>query len=146
MSQQGQNLPTDGLVIGKDGTRRWYRNGKLHREDGPAVEYADGVKIWFFCGELHCDDGPAYESANGHKEWWFLNKQHRIDGPAIVRADGREEWYIAGVKLSPEEIKGIVDREEAKVAAKIVAEVYGGIAEDIEPAQPLRFKRHRPVP
>ena len=29
-----------------DGTKKWYRNGKLHREDGPAIERADGSKEW----------------------------------------------------------------------------------------------------
>ena len=27
--------------------RRWYKHGKLHREDGPAMEYADGNKEWW---------------------------------------------------------------------------------------------------
>lgn len=26
----------------------YYNNGKLHREDGPAVEYYDGEKRWFY--------------------------------------------------------------------------------------------------
>ena len=25
----------------------WYRNGKLHRDDGPAFEYANGTKEWW---------------------------------------------------------------------------------------------------
>ena len=25
----------------------WYLNGKLHREDGPAVEYSNGSKRWY---------------------------------------------------------------------------------------------------
>jgi hypothetical protein len=29
------------------GDRYWYLNGKLHREDGPAVEYANGMCCWF---------------------------------------------------------------------------------------------------
>jgi hypothetical protein len=27
--------------------RCWYINGKLHREDGPAVKYASGDKEWY---------------------------------------------------------------------------------------------------
>ena len=33
-----------------DGTKRWQLNGKLHREDGPAVEHFDGVKYWHLNG------------------------------------------------------------------------------------------------
>ena len=32
------------------GTKRWWLNNKLHREDGPAVEHFDGVKYWHLNG------------------------------------------------------------------------------------------------
>ncbi len=44
-----------------DGTKGWYRDGKHHRDDGPAVEWADGTKGWYRDGKLHRDDGPAVE-------------------------------------------------------------------------------------
>ena len=34
-----------------DGNKRWYLNGKIHREDGPAVERADGSKFWYLNGK-----------------------------------------------------------------------------------------------
>ncbi len=33
-----------------DGVKEWYLDGKLHREDGPAIEYPDGSKEWFLNG------------------------------------------------------------------------------------------------
>ena len=30
-----------------NGTKRWFLNGKRHREDGPAIEFADGNKYWY---------------------------------------------------------------------------------------------------
>jgi len=33
------------------GAKFWYLNGKQHREDGPAVEYADGSKFWYLNGK-----------------------------------------------------------------------------------------------
>jgi hypothetical protein len=35
----------------ESGERRWYLNGELHREDGPAVEYASGREFWYLNGE-----------------------------------------------------------------------------------------------
>ena len=32
------------------GYKHWYQNGKLHRIDGPAAEYADGGKHWYAHG------------------------------------------------------------------------------------------------
>ena len=29
----------------------WTLNGKLHREDGPACEWADGYKAWYLNGK-----------------------------------------------------------------------------------------------
>ena len=34
------------------GTKEWYRNDKLHREDGPAIEYVDGTKEWWLNGNF----------------------------------------------------------------------------------------------
>ena len=53
--------------------RTEWRNssGELHREDGPAIEYADGSKVWFFNGKRHREDGPAVERANGDKAWYL---------------------------------------------------------------------------
>ena len=33
------------------GDKEWYLNGKLHREDGPAVEYSYGTKYWYLNGK-----------------------------------------------------------------------------------------------
>ena len=58
-----------------NGNKAWYLNDKLHREDGPAVEYADGDKYWYINGELHRENGPAIEFADGTKDWWINGKQ-----------------------------------------------------------------------
>ena len=34
-----------------DGHKEWRLNGKLHREDGPAVEGANGYKAWYLNGK-----------------------------------------------------------------------------------------------
>ena len=77
-----------------DGDKYWYLNGKLHREDGPAVELTGNYKAWYLNDKLHREDGPAVEHANGDKEWFLNDKFHREDGPAIEYADGTKEWYL----------------------------------------------------
>jgi len=45
----------------------------LHRVDGPAFIATDGVyKEWWLNDKIHRTDGPAIEWANGAKEW-FVN-------------------------------------------------------------------------
>ena len=60
--------------VNEHGTKSWFLHGKLHREDGPAVESADGTKSWYLHGKLHREDGPAIEWTNGTKKWWLHNK------------------------------------------------------------------------
>ena len=43
-------MKTYTVKISKDGTKRWCLGGKVHREDGPAVECADGTKFWYISG------------------------------------------------------------------------------------------------
>jgi hypothetical protein len=56
------------------GSIYWHLNGKLHREDGPAVECSNGNKAWYLNGKLHREDGPAVEYSNGAK-YWYLNDE-----------------------------------------------------------------------
>ena len=60
------------VETGKDNNVAWRLNGKLHRTDGPAMEYADGYKAWYLNDQLHRTDGPAIERADGSK-WWYLS-------------------------------------------------------------------------
>ena len=47
-------LPT--MEEDDEGNKGWYLNGKLHREDGPALEYADGSNSWYLNGKLHREE------------------------------------------------------------------------------------------
>ena len=86
-----------------NGNKEWYINDKLHREDGPAVEYINGYKAWWLNDELHREDGPAAVYANGSKFWYTNGKLHREDGPAHESANGFKAWYINGEHLTEEE-------------------------------------------
>jgi hypothetical protein len=52
MSNLVGNTINDNVKIRIDvfGHKAWYRNGKLHREDGPAIEYSNGFKVWYING------------------------------------------------------------------------------------------------
>ena len=94
------------VTVDDFGTTRWYKEAKckvLHRENGPAIEYADGTKCWYQNGLLHRTDGPAIEYDDGDKFWYQNDKLHRTDGPAIVGSNGYMEWYINGAEMSEAE-------------------------------------------
>jgi hypothetical protein len=61
-------------VIIESGDAYYYdEEGRLHREDGPAIERTDGSQEWFFEGERHRGDGPAIIRADGTTEWWWFD-------------------------------------------------------------------------
>jgi hypothetical protein len=65
----------NGMITNKYGDRLWYQDNRLHRTNGPAVEYENGTKFW-------------YQN----------NERHRTDGPAVELPGGRNHWYINGIK------------------------------------------------
>lgn len=62
------------------GSIRYYKDDKLHRADGPAVELARGYKGWMVNGEFHREDGPA-------RTW-------------ITRYNKRYHYYLNNVRYS----------------------------------------------
>jgi hypothetical protein len=78
-----------GIVDFPLGTRQYHLNGKIHRENGPAIELYTGDKIWYLNGKLHRIDGPAIDFFVGRKEWWLEGIKY-----------SQEEWFE---KLSEED-------------------------------------------
>ncbi len=96
--------------IDGDGNKRWYIDGKYHRENGPAMEFISGYKAWIFDGKYHREDGPAVLYANGDKCWYFNDKLHREDGPAIEHSNGTKEWYLKGRRILCSSTKEFLDQ------------------------------------
>ena len=88
----------------------WYLNDELHREDGPAVDFADGTKFWYLNGKRHREDGPAVEYADGTKCWYLNDELHREDGPAIEWPNGYKFWYLDGKEVTEEEHKRLTSK------------------------------------
>ena len=87
------------VSVHANGDKEWYLDGKLSREDGPAIECADGDKYWHLDGKLHREDGPAFEYANGTKFWYLdgiklteqeFNLKTKSCTGKIVEIDGKK--------------------------------------------------------
>lgn len=86
-----------GKFTDMSGNQYWYRDGRLHRKDGPAAEHSNGTRRWYLNRILHREDGPAVEYPNGTRYWYYVGQLHRMDGPAVIEQDGTEKWYQNGV-------------------------------------------------
>jgi len=120
-----------------DGYKAWWVNDKRHREDGPAIEWADGTKQWWVNGNLHREDGPAIEGADGTKEWWINDKRHREDGPAIEYVNGTKQWFLNNKRYSnPEEwaeevLKLHKKPHDKESIEEFLRDIYAKHAEDL---------------
>lgn len=88
----------------KDGTVIWLRQGRIKHRNGdkPACEYHDGARQWFKNGSLHRENGPACTYPDGATEWWLEGKKHRdLPDPACEYADGVKEYWVLGIQHYP---------------------------------------------
>jgi hypothetical protein len=90
------------MIVDKWGVKSWYKNDKLHREDGPARIWENGAECWYRDGKIHREDGPARTWGDGTKEWWINDNLHREDGPAKIWPNGEKEWWLNYYFLSKE--------------------------------------------
>ena len=106
--------PETGIVTWES----YYRDGDLHRLDGPAVIERDpktGIVIreeYWRDSKRHRDGGPAItwrDPATGTVTWesyWCNGELHRLDGPAVTRRDPetgavtRKEYFLNGKRQS----------------------------------------------
>jgi antitoxin component YwqK of YwqJK toxin-antitoxin module len=98
----------------------WSKDGRYHREDGPAriYYYRNGNiehKAWYRDGKQHREDGPAGigydQDSTIQREGWYINdKLHREDGPAriVYHSNGKiksEQYYIDGEEITGQKLK-----------------------------------------
>ena len=80
-----------------DGTKEWYLNGNIHREDGPAIEWAGGSKEWWLNNNRHREDGPAVELASGIK-YWYLNGEYHTEAEFNKKTSPVKEYTVADLE------------------------------------------------
>lgn len=86
----------------------WYYKGKIHREGAPAITYHDGTTAWYRNGLLHRDDGPAYHDTDDNSEtWYYKGDIHRLGGPAIFvpNSETNHSYFLYGIALLEEDYR-----------------------------------------
>ena len=89
----------DGLHVDASGTREWYLNDKLHRTDGPAIQWPSGDKSWWLNGLLHRTDGAAIELVNGIKKW-YLDGEQLTEQQHAHRVNPVQEMTVADIETA----------------------------------------------
>jgi hypothetical protein len=114
--EEKQIKPTDWYMDGKKHPDVFYFNaeGKLHRIYGPAyINRHYKWEMWYKDGLLHREDGPAIIHKN-NKYWFQEGTLHRMDGPAVEDLGSPPMYFIRGVRFSPKQYKWEIARLKRK--------------------------------
>jgi len=71
-------------------TYKYYRNGKLHRDDGPAVIRPDGTQEWYKEGKLYIENRPTIIYKYGSENSYNNNKLYGNNGHDILSSRTQE--------------------------------------------------------
>ena len=114
-----ETISVKNIVIRNKNNARitYYLNGKLHRENGPAVIFVDSdgrrCKEYWQHGKYHREDGPAIVYGRRYKEWLIEGKYHRENGPAIIMGEGEpdelREYWVNGEEVLDEKFQALLD-------------------------------------
>ena len=91
------------------GNKFWWLDGKLHREDGPAVEYADGGREWWFHGEKVTEEQ--------HRRWVRTTRMYdapKAGGAVLLRGQAER------IKELEEQRDELLEAIEAAIASGMV--------------------------
>jgi len=113
----------------------WFKEGIIHREDGPAIEWVNGNKYWYKEGNCHRSDGPAIERLDKSKEWWVDGQLYLfIDIEVLIETSiylGKEkgkydlDWLRFLTDEGIEEFPIIPGMEEDKKFKPLFDQVFG---------------------
>lgn len=88
--------------------------GEMHRIYGPAYVSKKYKMIkWYKEGKLHRVGGPALQH-QGTFHWCYEGKLHNLEGPAVVDPAGPCQYWIDGVRMSTKEYKNEISRRKRK--------------------------------
>ena len=87
-------------------------------EDGMHENHKWGIKTWYKDGIIHKDDGPAVIHVDGTICWYKNGKIHREDGPAVIEPDGEEEWYLNGIEY--DKMDSVFDEAREKYPERFI--------------------------
>ena len=119
-------------IVRVDGAVEHYIEGKLHCDDGPAIEGPGDRKVyaqkglyhrtgglpadthgnyqgWYQNGVLHREDGPAVINGLYDEQYWVQGHPHRLIGPAFVFEDGTMEYWINGKRHRENGLPAVVN-------------------------------------
>lgn len=103
-----RNTRYDNDIVYRDKEQR------IHRLSGPAyINYNMSSEEWWREGQLHREDGPAI-TCKQLFIWAQHGNLHNIDGPAVVDPAGPCQYWIDGVRYSPKQFKIEATRRKRK--------------------------------
>ena len=85
----------------------WYKDGRPHKEDGPAIigPEKNGTRTycWFLYGKRHREDGPAVVYSNGKEEYWIDDEKIKLEIMEAIQNETSKEklaFYLTSTSVA----------------------------------------------
>ena len=75
------------------------REGEIHRTNQPAYINPGYYKSWFKHGKRHRLDGPAVEFGNGNVQWWIEGVYYNSFSKFIIVAREHKDFEIRNTNM-----------------------------------------------
>jgi hypothetical protein len=82
-----------------NGDKHWHLNGKLHREDGPAIEWADGDKCWYLNDEYLTEE--EFNKRMAPTVGMTIDEMEKVLGMKVNMLNLEHKWLKTLLKRSP---------------------------------------------
>ena len=112
-----QSWYIDGVEVLEEDFEEEVRKYKLRTRNNKMTNHilSNGSQEWRINGRLHREDGPAIILADGSQSWWIDGKLHREDGPAVIYPDGRQEWWVDEMEVNEKDFEEAVKLYHCRV-------------------------------
>lgn len=109
--KDGEKIPDNftGIAINENQSEFYYKEGKLHREDGPAIVLIDGHKEWWVDGEVYAwlcvftmiKDGIYIKTEKGSYNlcWLTFLTEEGFEKFPLVPGMETTEWFKVSFEM-----------------------------------------------
>lgn len=106
--RKGKLHRSNGPAVISDDHKQWWINGKLHRKNGPACVFSNR-EVWYLNGLIHRENDLPAEIRSLVSYWFRHGYWHRLTGPAVEYTNGLSVYYIYNKIYMKEEFDKVIN-------------------------------------
>ena len=70
--------------------------GRVHKLPNGMYQLPGNSKVYLRDGRKHRENGPAEVRKDGYEAYFWMGLRHRLNGPAVIYPNGIKEYWTHG--------------------------------------------------